>query len=640
MPESSSDRPPSRGRTITSAELAPLASLLTVLFLWSLAPLAGFDFWYYLAVGRDILRSGSIPWAQTFLGTTSVYGFGKHADAAWLSYLLTYLVYLAGGFLGLALLKSALLTGTTAVVYWCNRRLGMAPFWAAAWSALGLWSIRGRFEMRSYLFTDLCLALLVAILIQAEQGRRTRRLALELAFLFAIWSNLHQGILAGFVVIGCWTLFGRRTWKERVGLSALALSCSMLKPHALNFPAFLYDHFANSSAIEGVIEWAAPGWDILLFQTGLFYATLATAVAVRARRGWKAGLLPPWSFGLTALFFAALAARSIRSISELLPVVCPLAAAYFPPLPDNLRLRAVVALLMGSLLWSTYPGWQPDDLKVAKGYPDALVAALPRSDGKEHQIFNSFEFGNFLIFRDVPPFLHGMTSLYKEQLITDFQSVLNPTPRRWEILKRFKVDSALLHHPTDQDATLDLVETLSRSPEWKLELWDDSGLLFLRGEREEGLTEVQPWRSPAWTDESEAEAELTRLLSRRPSALAHLLLSQILLKRGDLEQALVQAKASVGLSPAFYPGWVQLGLCYARLDDPQGVKLASEQGVRAAPSVAAARFNLGLALLQQAQREPQPLSNWHRLQASYQARRALWLDPGFTPARQLLEALR
>jgi tetratricopeptide (TPR) repeat protein len=620
----------------TKKEPWKIGILLAALYVWTLAPLAGFDFWFYLSVGRDIVEQGRIPWSESYLGTTSELAFGRYGDQAWLGNLLCYAAWSALGPLGLVLLKSALLTMTTALVYLSNRLLGLTPFWAAAWAALGLWTIRSRFEMRTYLFTDLALAMLVVLLVAQESKPNLRRSILAIAPLFAVWSNLHQGIIAGYIVLVVYLFLGRSPWKHRLSLAATAGLSSMARPHPMEFPGFLYDTLSNTSAIGGVIEWAPPSQAALVYQLGPFYLVILILGLSGALQRWRRGTLPPWAFGATALLFATMGLKSIRSISELLPVVCPLAAAYFPshlPTGRPQKLAAVgIALLF---LASSHPD-QLLKLQDTSSYPSHLVDALPQ-DGR--QVFNSFEYGNYLVFRRVPPFLHGMTAFYKEKLITDFKAVLNPTPQRQAILEQFGVDSFLLHLPDQDDATYNLVETLGAAPDWKLELWDDTGVLFVRGPRGEGLTHFQPWRVPAWTDASAAERELSELVQRRPSAIAHRALSQLLLDRNDLDGAIRQARMATEMSPYFYAAWAQLGLCYAKAGNLEGVLQASAQGVRSAGGDAPARFNRALALTEQARRESGLPSVWHRWQARYHLQRALWLDPAFAPARKLANQL-
>ncbi len=630
----SPDTSPTPGSRPDPREVLGLVALLTVLFLWSLAPLAGYDFWFYLAVGRDIWETGRIPWSESYLGTTATFGFGRYADAAWLGNLLCYLAFAAAGPLGLVALKSGLLALTTGLSYLGCRLGGLPPFWSGAWSALALWTVRGRFEMRTYLFTDLCLAALVLVLMTAERGAALRRLVLATGLLFAFWTNLHQGIIAGYVVLGCWVVFGRRCPRERVLLGVAGGLASLARPHALSFPAFLIDHFSNNSAISGVVEWAPPTTPVLLYQLGPMLLCLGGVFVSASLKGRGKLLAPPLAFGLAALAFAFLAVRSIRSVSELLPVVCPLAAPYFPRLSERSVWKGAASGALALLFWWTAsPPPHLQALRDTASYPSTLVDALPSEPG---QVFNSFEFGNYLVYRQRPPFLHGMTMLYQEQLIVDFQAVLNPTPRRQEILEQFQVTSALLHHPTEQDATLSLVDSLAESADWKLELWDDTGLLFVRGNREQGLTEVRPWRTPSWADADSAELELRALLVRRPSATAHRLLSELLLAQGKVDEAAQQARLAIALSPAFQGAWAQLGRCLARQNDPQQVLIAAEGAVQANWSSAPAQTHLALLLAQKAQSG----GGWSDLwRARYHARLALWIDPRFAPARQIWNAL-
>lgn len=616
----------------TSREVIAVLAWLGVLFVWTVAPLAGYDFWFYLAMGREIVENKEIPIEESFLGTTSSLAFANYADMAWLGNLLCYAVYSVFGWPGLVGLKSALLTVSTGVVYLANRVAGLSPFWAGAWATLALWTVRGRFEMRTYLFTTLALAFLSLLILSLEKGLSWRKGALALACLFALWTNLHQGVLAGYLVLGSWLVFGRRCGKIRIGLSGLAVVCSLVRPNLLSLPGFYYDHFANSRAIQGVVEWAAPSWPQRLSQLGPFYLVLLWLAIITLARLSRRLPLPSPTFGVTSLAFSLAGFRAIRSVAELLPVVAPLVAPYFPKLPRRGWLPKSAALLLTLLLFTTWHSHNLKNLERVDGMPQNLLTHLPSTG----QVLNSFEFGNFLVFAEVPPFIHGMTALYREQLIFDFEDILNPTERREALLTRYDVTSALLHHPTADDATLLLVEYLAKTPGWKLAAWDDSGLIFVRGDKAQGLTEVQPWNEPPWKDPKAAENELRQLLQQHPSALAGLLLSRLLLEKGSLSEATAQAADATRLAPTFSLAWTQLGLCYARSGNLSGVLLASEQAIRLAPGDATNQLNYAVALKEMSNQQSGPGRVLTELRSRYHARRALWISPTLEPARRLL----
>ena len=605
---------------------------LSTLFLWTLSPLAGYDFWFYLAAGRDILSNHTIVISESYLGTTSKQGFGNYGDTAWLGNVLCYLVYGLLGLSGLAMFKSLLLTLSTGAVYLGNRLSGLSPFWAGAWATLALWTIRGRFEMRSYLFTTLALALLSLLLLKLEQDLSFRRGALALLGLFFVWSNTHQGIIAGFLMLGSWLFFGRRTAKERILLTMAASVASLFRPNISSQLDFYRDTFSNSQAMRGVVEWGAPSWEQRATHLGLFYIVLFLVSVYTLYRVSKRLPLPPLAFGLNSIAFSIAGWRSYRSMAELLPIVCPMAAPYFPRIKTQRSWRVITALVLSVLLLQSFSTRNLNRLNEASGYPSALVPLIP----KQGQVFNSFEFGNYLVFEGVRPFIHGMTALYKEQLVIDFEGVLNPTPRRVNLLEEYQVTSALLHFPTDDDATSNFVDYLSASPHWALKAWDDSGLLFVKESKETGLSAVQPWSSPAWTDPVAAEKELRNLIAEHPSALAHVLLSRILLARGDLAEATQQATFATQLHPTSAAGWTQLGGCYAKGKNLTGMLIATEEAIELAPSNPLVQLNRSLALYSQAQLSGGLSSSFHLWQARRLARQAISTDPALRPALKVV----
>ncbi len=607
---------------------------LTLLFGWTLAPLAGYDFWFYIAVGRDIFTQRRIPYTESYLGTTAGYGFGNYAETAWLGNLLTYGVYLWGGYLGLVMLKSLLLTLSTGVVYYSNRISGMSPFWAGAWSSLALWTIRGRFEMRLYLITTLALALLSLFLIILERGGSRKQGIASLSLLFLLWSNLHQGILAGYIVLGSWLVFGRRTFKDRLVFVTVAVFSSLLRPNVTSLPAFYYDHFSNSSAMQGIVEWSAVSWEQRLTQLSPFYLVLLALVFVTFRRLVRREPVPPNVFGVTLVAFSVMGWRSYRSIAELLPVVSPMAATYMPQLSKNRRLHAVISVLLVTAFGTTFDSRNLRALSQSQGMPSKLCQVIP----KKGQVFNSFEFGNFLVFQEIPPFIHGMSAFYREQLILDFEDVLNPSPRRDEILARYDITSALLHFPTEDDATSLLVEYLSNSKDWKLQAWDDNALLFVKGPKQSGLMAVQPWKTPGWTDPKAAEDELRSILEHDPSALAHILLSRLLLARGDIGEATAHATKATQMSSTSPASWTQLGGCYAKAANLTGLLLATEEAISLAPDVPQIRLNRSLALYSASQNQDGIIGKLKLWQARHLARSAVKLEPSLEPsARTVLK---
>lgn len=632
MPEAPNKPRPRASR----ADLSAGFTLGLVAFLWTLAPLQGYDFWFYLSVGRDIVETGQLPWAKSYLGTTSTYAFGAYANHAWLSSLGCYLAYQWLGPLGLVLLRSALLSSITLATYLNCRIAGLSPWGGWIWSLLGLWAIRGRFLLRTYLFTDLCLAFLITLLLLYWKNRLgQKQLGIGIVILFALWSNLHQGYLAGFVLMGLWALFGGVPRLRGIGLCVLAGLATLVRPHGLAFLRFFYDHFANPTAIQGVMEWNRLGfWDTM----GAHGPMLVVGLLLIGWALYRKECGPaPIGFALIIAAFVVLSIRSVRSVSELLPVVVPLCALYFPRGPVSGKLRG--AALLGVLSLLVFSGRfysYPTLIALEPRYPLSLSRELQTERG---QVFNSYEFGNFLGFQNRPPFVHGITGLFNEQLLRDFLDVLNSTERREEILKRFQVQEALLHYPDDPDAHEGFIEYLFESPDWQLMLWDDTALLFRRGAAESGLVQVRPWRDQPWTDPEAASRELTELLEKRPSARAFTYLSELRAKAGDFKLSQSLARRAVSLNNDDARAWDALMKAAFQNGELALAEQASRELIRLAPAKVDAQFNRGVALVAISQTQSSAGAWWSRYRAKRHLSEALKLDPDFEPARRTLQSL-
>lgn len=601
------------------SNLWPVVSLLAV-FLWTLVPIRDLDIWFYVEYGRRIFEDGAIPWSDSFLGTTDGLAFHRHGNHAWISYGICYLFYRAGGLPGLVALMSLLFVAIAWLTYLNCRLAGLSKPWASLLTLLGVWSVRSRFLLRSNLMGDVMLSLLIYVLLKERQkGDSTRFPFRSLALVFVAWTNTHQGVVVGLVLLAGWLLTRPYSWKTRIQALSLASLCCFVRPHGWWFPFFYIDHFGNTRAVSGVLEWLPMDpWSVLTHLGPLLLLGLIGISLSRSEFTQKWG-----DIVLAALFFA-LAIRSLRAVSEVLPVCVPLIASLWayrePPkrwlIPASLGLAVAMAL--------TWQGVEPSRLaRLLPQFPDGLIRELPADHG---QIFNSYEFGNYLIYRGKAPFVHGMTALFKEQLLVDFKDVLNRSSRREELLKTYKVTEMILHHPTAEDATELLVEDLYNSSEWKLDWWDDSGLLFRRQSNRD-LKAVRPWNiTTPWSDREAAKKQLDLMLTHRPSALALYLRGRLHNEDNEKESARRLFEQSLEINPESYQALFAHGALCFELGDLESAENSLVSAAKAAPNSPYLHFNLAVLYLRTGQNS----------KAKRELQRTLELDPGFQKAHEYL----
>ena len=185
-----------------------LICLLLTVALLGIRPISDGDVWWHLKTGEYFYQHRSFPERDPFIFTA---GHDRWFIRAWLTEVIFYLVYRAGGPAGLTAFKAALFTLAVCILW----RLGAAARCPAALAALALLlaalTASPRLAERPEVFSFLLLAAALAILVPGG----ARRGAYLLIPLQILWANLHSSFLMGLVlpwpfVLNAAAHYGRR----------------------------------------------------------------------------------------------------------------------------------------------------------------------------------------------------------------------------------------------------------------------------------------------------------------------------------------------------------------------------------------------------------------------------------------------
>ncbi len=644
-----------------------IALFLAVIFIFTLSPLRGYDFWFYLCVGREIARTHSIPHHTTYLGTEAYLGKIYYTVPEWLSGIIFYQIYLFSGLTGLAITKAIIFTGFAWLLIFASCR-SQAPLWLTLpWVGLSMYILKSRFLLRTNLFTDLGLVLLLLLLTANPYA--PMRLLCQTTTLFLIWTNLHQGVIIGPIFLLLWlgglvlSYLQQRTKIIRTYLSTVtlilltAIPTIFIKPGGLKFIDYLQEGLLNDP-LNQVAEWLPIPFNALFGALGIYLIIALLCLPSLP----KDHLL--YSKLLCMLAFIGLAFHHQRSLGEMVAVCTPFTATAFKPLHERLKTRYKKYLTQEPLLtcyviiaivsWGAYLALQPKrfDLKIeANRYPIDCVQYLYRHH-IPGQIFNSYEFGSFLAWKNIPPFIHGQTTVYPEQLLKDYLDILNDSPRRDQLLKKYNIRSCLLHYPEPIDAHKNFIRYLKRSNRWHLVWFDDTALLFCKDPiPTPELSHLNPiTATPIPDGNSEknylelASQELQSLQATQPDGYkVNLIKAEIALRQGNYKQALTICTEMLHKYGDDYGILLKRGTVQYYLHDYQAALIDLNKALRLVPDSIWAHYDLAVVKLQLARQEEaannlNQASNYMR-EAKNHLRKALSLNPDFQAARSLLKQL-
>lgn len=351
--------------------------------------LSGFDVFWHLRAGNEMLARHALLWADPF-SYTSAQPWINHE---WLAQIFIALGYRAGGFPGLVVLQALMIVLALALVVrqcWPGPGLDHWPGWlglACATVTLGLSA-----EPRAQLFSWVLFAATLCLCL-ADWRQPSWRLLWAVP-MGVLWANLHGGNPTGVALLV--VLFLSRPSLRR----ALAFVGAALATLASPYGMHVHEHFLGAHAsLPEIYEWHALSKALALGSIPQWTAVLSALAAVlllvvRHRRG------EPVRFELLALLlFSAVAARYARFTWEL-SLVCAASLLRAPAtrvsahVPRFIGVTAGLAFLaIASTVASRPMGLGIDGNRIPVGAARFLAAQAPCGP-----MLNSYNFGGYLMW--------------------------------------------------------------------------------------------------------------------------------------------------------------------------------------------------------------------------------------------------
>ena len=413
------------------------------------------DTWWLLRTGEDMWRTGRIALHDTFTHTVNGRYWPNHE---WLSQVVFYASYAAGGLPLLTAVCGAAVVSASALVYRMtpgaalDRALlvaGGAAFSTASWS------------LRPQVFTLCLFAITLWILVN-------RRHVWFLPPLFLVWANLHGGVATGGLLIasslGASLIVDRHVDRRLLVVSVLCFLATALTPLGpslwMEVPASL-----QRLKVYDVIEWRSPS--IVTPADIPFLASLVAAGAVVVAHRHRLRERDTLFLTLAAASTAILALRSVRNAALFFLCAVPMAGT-LTRLRDTRGVRlqadvtvpaeakagspahmaALAAMVLAGVAFVTYAWSRPLSRLAWSPVSTALYDALQTCPGP---LYNRYDEGGYLVWfvRNRPVFIDSRQdpfpeSLVLEQLHVEATGDYGPTFERYHIACALAVEGSPL----------------------------------------------------------------------------------------------------------------------------------------------------------------------------------------------------
>jgi tetratricopeptide (TPR) repeat protein len=552
------------------------------------------DTWWHLKQGELYVSTRSLPAQDPFAFTTSGRPWIHYS---WAADILFYLVFRAAGTPGLVLFRLLLLFLVALILYRLLRGCGLHPLASILFVFVGSLALGLRLWIRPEILSFPLLLGVMAILLRLQAA--PPRAAYTILPVQVVWTNVHASFvfglaLPGLVLLanllpGSWPApgWGRLSLdRPRLRHLAATVAClpfaSLLNPRGVSLLLFPFRQ-NQMTRLTWFTEWKPvwyfpnfePAWLDVPIVLGLVLLTFAiTAVLLLV---WE-GRLDPVGWGIV-LLMGTYAIFRLRAIPHFVLAVLPLLALALVRIATHLPARssrrtlqglerigvlACLLVLSASVVAQAFfpSSRNPHGFGVRANYfPEGAVSFLQRHhlDGR---VFNTYEFGGYLIWRRWPAnqvLIDGRYDgiLFDEALLEAYIQAYQSPATLDRITAAYQVDILVLDAHPDK-----LIPYIGRHPGWALVYWDPIAEVYVRrGERHADLIATHEYRL------TRSEPDLSYLVAYRrdPETWA---------------QALTELRRAVEDNPENAMAWLGLAQEY-RAAGPAAVERRLEALTRA-----------------------------------------------------------
>ena len=469
---------------------------LAAVFAMALQPVRSPDVWHHIGAGRFVVENGGPAATDPFSFTAEGRPWLQYE---WLAQFLIYRIHRAFGLGGLILFRAAGVALSALFLLLAARKRNAG--WAAVAVAVVLAECAGsgRFFSRPEIFTLVILAVCLWATENVISGKL--RFAVLPPLLMVPWVNMHGAWVAGLAWFGltCGAetiplLLRRQGLPKRTVLVlvlwasfAAALLATLANPYGIHIWEVPFKLSRSPEVTRRIAEWQRPElrhW-LDLRNIGAFLFVLAILARLKALRLRDV---------FVVLFFGALSFSARRHLQLAMLATAPIFAhqlvAVGTAVPESVRrllqrggfritsalavcFAAAVIALGGPRL--SRAGWGMDETV----YPVGAGEFLARH-GIEGNLFNSYSFGNYLLYRLHPRnrvFIDGRVDMYGGEIANLYERTLKAKDWRGTF-ERFDIQAAVIEISRKSD--IPILVALHRSSEWALVYWDNLSAVYAK----------------------------------------------------------------------------------------------------------------------------------------------------------------
>ncbi len=477
------------GQTVVPKKKSTLSGFLflslvltLILLIVFLMPLEPSDFWPYLRIGSEIMRTGNIP-ATEFMTYTA---FGQPANFSyWLSSLIFLGTYQAGGLALTATLTGLCVAGLYGLLWACLRQLKIGQLSAALIVLLAALMGSNNWSTRPQVLAFPLFGFCLLILIKWQAGHQ--RWLWWLPLITLVWVNLHGSFILVFVLMLTALVFGEGKRRWLLFVLAFSLAATLLNPAGFGLWKSTLGMIGSDLIKTYSFEWQPPinqGWQMNLFFGSLLVMAVVSAFspARTTKMYWVLFLGFGWmalSSARYILWFTLIEAMLLAQLAK------PWLERFIDKRPffTNRVVNLVLGMIMLASTLAFLPGlrqswWKQSPANVTDTTPVKAVEWLAQHPELPDHLWANWAANIYMTYA-LPQRQVWITNRIEdmtEDLLLENKKLMRASYDWPQILDKYAVRLLLLDQTVDQP----LLTAVTNSSDWQEIYRDETSVIFTK----------------------------------------------------------------------------------------------------------------------------------------------------------------
>ena len=383
----------------------------------------GSDYYWHVRIGKYIINNLKIPYTDIFSW------YGELNNLHWISHEWLYECLIYGfkyifGNLGSLIYTLLSLLGISSIIYYYNKKdFEKNTFYTILLALIGLLIFGFKLLPRPHLLSYLFFTITLYLSFDLYKNPKSKKIYFSL-LISILWANFHGGssnlsyiIYLMFLSINIFSIkykniSNNKLNKEQILKYVYAIVTSIvgiiINPHTFKMILYPYQNMGYKIMIDCIEEWQG----IKLNPEGIIYIVLILILIFIFIRRLKKKEKISLTNLLITIVFIIMGIKSIKFMPYLYIFVCFYIPSYFKKNKFYINPIVISIILIIANIFFIF------SYKEKKLISDDIINYL--KDNKVERLYNAYDLGGYLIYKDIKPFIDGRADMYID---TNFKDV-------------------------------------------------------------------------------------------------------------------------------------------------------------------------------------------------------------------------